>query len=94
MSEPSDDSPRNAIGLATVVLVAGIAFGFYISLVAYEFSYGKWGASLDDHSRRSVTLLIVVAVIFASALILVGAITYWSERLARHQPPQYPSHPP
>ena len=94
MTEPSDDSPRNAIGLATVVLAAGIAFGLYISLVAYEFSYGQWGASLDDQSRRSVTLLIGLAVIFASALILVGAVTCWSERLARRRPPQYPSHPP
>ena len=93
MAVLTDDEPRNTRRLAVVMLLSGIALGVITSFVAYEFTYKGFGADFDDYKRGGVTALIVMGIIISFVLIFMGAVTYWSERLTRPEPPQYPTYP-
>jgi len=93
MAVLTDDAPKNGRRSAAVALVLGLGLLLITSLVAYEFTYKGFGADFTDNQRGIVTLLIFAGIIFAIALIYMGAATYWSERLGRLEPPQYPSGP-
>lgn len=92
MAVLTDDEPRNNKSRAILVLLSGIALAAISSLVAYEFTFGGWGADFDDYRRGAVTAFIAFGVIISFAMIYIGAATYWSERFGRTGPQQYPTY--
>ena len=93
MAVLTDDPPSNSLRSAAFVIFLGLDLGLTTSFIAYEFTYKGVGADLSDLQRAIATSLIVAGIIFAIALIYIGAATYWSERPSRREPPQYPSSP-
>jgi len=93
MAVLTDDPPKNTRRSALLVLVLGTDLLLTTLFIAYEFTYGAFGAHLTGAEQAAGTALIFTSIILALASIYMGAVTYWSERLNRMDPPQYPSNP-
>jgi hypothetical protein len=80
MAVQTDDEPKDGRKSALGGTILGLALGVVSSVGAFLFTYEGLGPGPDDPmGRAAVTAAIFLGIVFAIVLIIVGAITYWSE---------------